>query len=159
MEANGSEEQAAGNDRNHTSSEVSSSTSASHHEDRLSRTWRHLISSVFHATSKAEQLANAADVASIKEIDDAVVAFLRARLEWGRNLSFLEAKLEGKAKEMEVLQHYSRTQPCLGFRKRKREKMERKLSMISQTTQTSGPPEVAVGVNPGDGENQPTSTL
>ncbi|GAX16089.1 hypothetical protein FisN_20Hu234 [Fistulifera solaris] len=127
------------------------STESSHPEDRLSKTWRHLISSVFHATSKAEQTT--ADVASIKEIDDAVVAFLRARLEWGRNISFLEAKFEGKAKEMEVLQHYSRTQPCLGLRKRKREVVkENDVLSVSQTIQTAASTQEPVATNPSNTE-------
>jgi hypothetical protein len=41
-------------------------------------------------------------------------------VEWGRLISYLEAKLEGKAQEMETLQQYVKTQPSLG-RKRKRE--------------------------------------
>jgi hypothetical protein len=139
-------------DANHP--ERNSAESSSHSEDRLSRTWRHLISSVFHATSKAEQTT--AEVASIKEIDDAVVAFLRARLEWGRNISFLEAKLEGKAKEMEVLQHYSRTQPCLGLRKRKREVVkEYEVLSVSQTAQTGASTQESVATNLGNAEHEP----
>lgn len=154
MEAKGSDEQQSANSNERNTSEISTSTSTSHHEDRLSRTWRHLISTVFNATSKAEQLASGADAASIREIDDAVVAFLRARLEWGRNISFLEAKLEGKAKEMEVLQHYSRTQPCLGFRKRKRGANEDKPS-TSKLLQAGTPPLESLNANPSMEENQP----
>jgi len=40
-------------------------------------------------------------------------------------ISYLEAKLEGKVKEMEILQHYSRNHPTLlGRKKRKREEEE-----------------------------------
>jgi len=92
-----------------------------HQDDRLSRLWRTMVTSVLVATSKAEKAAKEANKATLKEVDEAVIAFLRNRVDWGRLISYLEAKLEGKAKEMEILQHYVRSQPSMGIRKRKRE--------------------------------------
>jgi hypothetical protein len=89
-----------------------------HHEDRLSLTWRTIASSFVYASQKAEKAAADPSEANMKEIDDAVVTFLKNRHEWSRLISYLEAKLEGKAKEMEILQHYHQSQPR--FRKRKR---------------------------------------
>jgi len=89
-------------------------------EDRLARTWRSLASSVVVAGQKAERCAADKNNRTLKELDDVVVGFLRTRVEWGRLISYLEAKLEGKAQEMETLQQYVKTQPSLG-RKRKRE--------------------------------------
>lgn len=99
-----------------------------HHEDRLFRAWRSVAHSVVVVTSKAEKAAPVAAArdadpavkkACLREVDEAVVGFLRNRIEWGRLISALEAKLEGKAVEMENLQQYVRCQPGLG-RKRKR---------------------------------------
>ncbi|CAB9517370.1 expressed unknown protein [Seminavis robusta] len=56
----------------------------------------------------------------LKELDDAVVHFLRNRVEWTRQISHIEAKLQGKQQEMETLDCYMKTQPRFG-RKRKRE--------------------------------------
>ena len=92
-----------------------------HHEDRLVRTWRSLGTSVVLATSKAEKAVRERDnKAVLKEMDDAVVGFFKTRLEWGRLVSYLEAKLEGKAKEMETLQHYVRSQPTIGIRRKRK---------------------------------------
>jgi hypothetical protein len=92
-----------------------------HHEDRLARTWRSLASAVVVVSQKEEKAVAEPTKNSLKELDECVVGFLRTRVEWGRLISYLEAKLEGKAKEMEILQQYVRSQPSLG-RKRKREK-------------------------------------
>ena len=73
------------------------------------------------ATHRAEKAAAEPTKTTLKELDEYVVSFLRARLEWGRLVSYLEAKLEGKEKEIATLQHYVRSQPTLGSRKRKRE--------------------------------------
>lgn len=74
-------------------------------------------------TSKAEKVAAAADPLNnrdaAKELNEATVVFLRTHMEWGRSISYLEAKLQGKAAEMEALQHYVRSHPSMG-RKRKR---------------------------------------
>ena len=95
-------------------------------EDRLPRTWRSLASSVVFATAKADKVPSSqegnatAKQAALKEVDDAVVGLLRSRLELNRLISYLEAKLEGQATEMESLQHYVRSQPSLKRRSRKR---------------------------------------
>lgn len=157
MESNNIDQQAPTNSSDREVSEINTAASHSQHEDRLARTWRHLISSVFNATAKAEQIATSTDVASVKEIDEAVVAFLRARLEWGRNISFLEAKLEGKAKEMEVLQHFVRTQPCLGTRKRKRRPSSQEKSPTAKISQIVEDPQESLGSDQGTG-HQPSQT-
>jgi hypothetical protein len=74
-------------------------------------------------TQKAERAAQDEQniKANLKELDDSVVAFLRNRQEWLRILSYLEAKLEGHAKEMEVLQHYNASVSRLETKKRKRD--------------------------------------
>ena len=94
-----------------------------HHEDRLSRTWRSLGSYLLTATSKSEKAAKEANKAILKDIDESVVNFLKTRVEWGRLVSYLEAKLQGKAKEIETMQHYVRSQPTIGIR-RKRKRLE-----------------------------------
>lgn len=59
------------------------------------------------------------------KLDEITRHFLRNRLEWGKSLSYLEAKMEGKVEEMEQLQHYVRTHATLGRTgKRKRNATE-----------------------------------
>jgi hypothetical protein len=70
-------------------------------------------------TSKAEKVAAESNRETIKELNEATIGFLRHHVEWGRSISYLEAKLEGRAAEMEALQHYVRSHPSMG-RKRKR---------------------------------------
>lgn len=79
--------------------------------------------------SKAEAAAAASQVqppnvavkdAKKRELDETVLLFLRTRREFHRLLSHTEAKLQGKAEEMESLETYVRTQPRVGNRKRKR---------------------------------------
>jgi hypothetical protein len=94
-----------------------------HEEDRLGRAWRSLASSLVMSFQKAEKAAQdpqppAREV--LKELDEAVVTFLRTRMDWGRQISHIEATLQGKAQEMEAFDCYMRSQPRLG-RKRKRE--------------------------------------
>lgn len=93
-----------------------------HSEDLLLRTWRSIAHSMALVTGKAEKVAAAADTdreAAMKELNEATIAFLRNHVDWGRSISYMEAKLEGKAAEMEAMQHYLRTHPSMG-RKRKR---------------------------------------
>jgi hypothetical protein len=94
-----------------------------HSEDLLLRTWRSIAHSVALVTGKAEKVATAAtDVdreAAMKELKEASIGFLRNYVDWGRSILYIEAKLDGKAAEMESMQHYLRTHPSLG-RKRKR---------------------------------------
>lgn len=102
---------------------ATANSAGGHHEDRLHRTWRTLESSLVVAAQKAEKAAAEPKPSKpqLKELDEQVVSLLRTRVDWSRLLSYLEAKLEGTAKETEVLQHYHRSQPRLESRKRKRE--------------------------------------
>jgi hypothetical protein len=102
-----------------------------HHEDLLIRSWRSTAHGVALVTAKAERIVTVAAASlstdnnpslqesAMKDLNDATIGFLRNHFEWGRTISYLEAKLEGKAAEMEAMQHYLRSQPSLG-RKRKR---------------------------------------
>jgi hypothetical protein len=83
-----------------------------------------------NATAENNSNVNPASVKQqhYKEMDEFVVAFLRARVNWGRLITYLEAKLEGKAQEMETNQHYFRSMPKLG---------RRSLSSQQPTTSTS----------------------
>eukprot|EP00535_Pseudo-nitzschia_heimii_P007467 CAMPEP_0197184394 /NCGR_PEP_ID=MMETSP1423-20130617/9781_1 /TAXON_ID=476441 /ORGANISM="Pseudo-nitzschia heimii, Strain UNC1101" /LENGTH=141 /DNA_ID=CAMNT_0042635191 /DNA_START=21 /DNA_END=446 /DNA_ORIENTATION=+ len=96
------------------------------HEERLRKAWRVIGTTVANCISKAEKasdptLANARDIELKKrELDESVIFFLRTRREFHRLLSHAEAKLQGKAEEIESLETYVRTQPRIGTRKRKR---------------------------------------
>jgi hypothetical protein len=72
-------------------------------------------------SQKEEKAVADPNKATLKELDECVVGFLRMRVDWGRLVSYLEAKLEGKAKEMEILQNYVRSQPKLGRKRKQRE--------------------------------------
>lgn len=135
-----------------TSSAVISSSTYEHHEDRLSRTWRSLVHHVIAATSKAERAvmiqssgstsvedATTATKNALRDVDKLIVEFLRARIEWSRLISTLEAKLEGKVEEMENIQQYVRCQPVLGMRKRKRMSCET-TAMTTEVAQHSDSP-------------------
>jgi hypothetical protein len=106
----------------------SSSARSVHHEDLLLRSWRSTAHGVALVTAKAERVVAVASApdsnpstndAAMKDLNDATIGFLRNHVEWGRSISYIEAKLEGKAAEMEALQHYLRAHPSVG-RKRKR---------------------------------------
>ena len=99
-----------------------------HHEDLLLRSWRSTAHGVALVTAKAERVVAVASSpdsnpstndAAMKDLNDATIGFLRNHVEWGRSISYIEAKLEGKAAEMEALQHYLRSHPSMS-RKRKR---------------------------------------
>jgi hypothetical protein len=99
-----------------------------HHEDLLLRSWRSTAHGVALVTGKAERVVAvatspdstpAAQDAAMKDLNDATIGFLRNHVEWGRSISYIEAKLEGKAAEMEALHHYLRSHPSMG-RNRKR---------------------------------------
>lgn len=93
-----------------------------HSEDLLLRTWRSIAHSVAQVTGKAEKVATVAETdreAAMKELNEATIGFLRHHVDWGRSITYMEAKLEGKAAELESMQHYLRTHPSMG-RKRKR---------------------------------------
>ena len=101
-------------------------TIAKTHEERLRKAWRVIGTTVANCISKAEKAADPnvanAHTQGVKrrELDESVVFFLRTRREFHRLLSHTEAKLQGKAEEMESLETYVRTQPRVGNRKRKR---------------------------------------
>lgn len=101
------------------------------HEERLRKAWRVIGTTVANCMSKAEKAADPSlghglrnssggKESKKKELDESVVLFLRTRREFHRLLSHAEAKLQGKAEEMESLETYVRTQPRIGTRKRKR---------------------------------------
>ena len=96
------------------------------HEERLRKAWRVIGTTVANCISKAEKAVDPALVNAHgrelkkRELDDSIVFFLRTRREFHRLLSHAEAKLQGKAEEMESLETYVRTQPRIGTRKRKR---------------------------------------
>ena len=76
------------------------------------------------STQKAEKAAHQKPQPtkdSLKELDEGVVTFLRTRMEWGRQISHLQAKLQGKAQEMEAMDCYLRSQPRLGRKRKQRE--------------------------------------
>lgn len=113
--------------RTGTSGSSSTSSSNTHHnyDERLERVWRSLASSVVVATHKAENLATETKQKppdqckqSLKELDEAVITFLRTRLEYRRQLALVEAKLEGRAQELEALESCVRSQPRARKRKR-----------------------------------------
>lgn len=90
-----------------------------HNEDLLWRTWRSIAQSVVQVTHKAEQHAkDPTNRDTSKELNEATILVLRGRLEWARCIAHIEATLEGKAEEMKVLQHFVRSAPRIG-RKRK----------------------------------------
>ena len=102
------------------------------HEERLRKAWRVIGTTVANCMSKAEKATTPISApttisSSINEkeakkldLDESVVLFLRTRREFHRLLSHAEAKLQGKAEEMESLEAYVKTQPRVGTRKRKR---------------------------------------
>jgi hypothetical protein len=77
---------------------------------------------------------NAARTQHYKEMDEFAVAFLRARVNWGRLITYLEAKLEGKAQEMETNQQYFRSMPKLGRQAHQRTLSETATDSIDATT-------------------------
>ena len=113
-----------------------------HHEDLLLRTWRSIAHSVAIVTGKAEKLASVDLSSSVttdhvhKELNEATMGFLRSHVEWGRSISYLEAKLEGRAAEMEGLQHYVRTHPCLKRKRKRRNDGENPLNHSYETKPT-----------------------
>ena len=112
-----------------TTTSSSTTTKWLPHEERLRKAWRMIGTNVAFCMSKAEKATAAGSAvktsgnehgAKTRELDDSVVLFLRHRREFHRLLSHTEAKLQGKAEEIESLETYVRTQPRIGRRKRKR---------------------------------------
>lgn len=81
------------------------------------------MSSIANCMSKAEKAGADSSQANCRELNESVVAFLRTRMEWHRLVGHVEAKLQGKAQEVEALEGYVRTQPRLGKRKRNQYEM------------------------------------
>lgn len=90
------------------------------HEERLRKAWRVIGTTVANCMSKADKASAPNSGNAKRDLDESVVLFLRTRREFNRLLSHAEAKLQGKAEEMESLETYVRTQPRIGRRKRKR---------------------------------------
>lgn len=113
-----------GSGRTSGSGSFGKSTSGSHHhhhythEERLAKAWRSMASSIVNAFQKAEKASNENTRESLKELDDSVVTFIRARMDLHRWISMVEANLQGKAQEREALENYVRSKPRLGKRKR-----------------------------------------
>jgi hypothetical protein len=106
-----------------------------------------MASTVVLATQKTDKAANMKpqpDKQSLKELDDAVVSFLRMRMEWGRQISHVQAKLQGKAQEIETVDCYLRSQPRLG-RKRKRNNNEANATGNNHSDKTQEEPGEAAG--------------
>ena len=56
-----------------------------------------------------------------RETDEFILNYLRTRVRWGRVLTYVEAELEGRAQELQAIQHYSSTAArCSRPRKRAR---------------------------------------
>ncbi|KAI2493095.1 hypothetical protein MHU86_21443 [Fragilaria crotonensis] len=89
---------------------------------KLSRAWRSLVSSIVVTTRSAEKVATNPDSNS-KELEDAVEQTVKARQEFRRCITTLEAQLLGQAKETEALLGLLQSQPRLGH-KRKRQELE-----------------------------------
>jgi hypothetical protein len=87
-----------------------------HSIDKIRRSWRSFASSIVVTARAAEKAA--ARPSSSKELDDAVVTNVRARIEFRRYCSLMEGALRGQAKESEALEGMLRSQPNMG-RKRK----------------------------------------
>jgi len=95
------------------------SRSASNETEKLRRAWRSLVSSFLVTTRCAEkQCAKAGNITS-KELEENVDQTFKARNEFRRQITILEAKLLGTAKETEALSSLMNSQPRIG-RKRKR---------------------------------------
>jgi hypothetical protein len=95
--------------------------SVHHHEDYLLRSWRNMGNHLVNVISKSEK-------GDLKEIDDATIEFLKKHRDWSATLSYLEARLIGKAAELEILQHHVR---CMPSARRKKRKVE---DVASETT-------------------------
>ena len=87
-----------------------------HSIDKLRRSWRSLASSIVVTVQAAEKAATRPS--GNKELDDAIVTNVRARMEFRRYCSLMEGALRGQAKESEALEGMLRSQPNMG-RKRK----------------------------------------
>ena len=110
------------------------------------------------ASQKAEKAAStlAPDVDPVpidKETDEYVVNYLRNRVKWGRLMAYLEAELEGRARELQSIQHYNRTMSKCS-RPRKRARLEETaeevatLEDVPQLSLASDPVEEDIAAEP-----------
>lgn len=83
---------------------------------RLRRMWRSFASTIVVAARAASKAKDASD----KVLDEAIVSVLRSRIDFRRNVTYVEIKLTGQAQEIEALEGCMRSQPSVG-RKRKRD--------------------------------------
>lgn len=94
-----------------------------HVDDQLPKLWRNLSHSVVLIANKAEKIASdptTTNKAALKELNETSVLFLKSRLEWGRSISYLQAKLEGNTEQHTQQTFLVKSHPKLG-RKRKLE--------------------------------------
>jgi hypothetical protein len=88
--------------------------------EKLSRAWRSLVSSIVVTTRAADKLATRPDT-NAKELEDAVDQTLRARQDFRRFVTTIEAKLLGQAKETEALAGLLQSQPRVGHKRKLRD--------------------------------------
>lgn len=79
-------------------------------EGNLATTWRRVIQSAILVASRAEK---AVDPATQKELRDRTKEFVLVRKEFGKTVTSVSDRLEGKEAEMQCREHYLRTQPTL----------------------------------------------
>ena len=99
-------QQAASRSTTAASSSSNNIQQAQHGEDRLYKTWKTLANCFLVGQQKADR-----GNCTMQELEEYMVLFLRTRVEFGRIITYLEAKLEGTAQDMEAVQHYHRTMP------------------------------------------------
>ena len=152
--------------RSSTTASSSSSSSFSSRSEDLSKTWRSLANCLIMAAQKADKAAAATTDSAVvvppvdRETDEYICNYLKVRLNWGRLLTYLEAELEGKAQEIQSLQHYYRSMPkCSRPRKRARvDQQDGETAVINvappseaATTTTTTPPELPEVAEPAGG--------
>ncbi|KAG7349465.1 hypothetical protein IV203_012062 [Nitzschia inconspicua] len=139
---------------------ATNAASNSSHEERLSRTWKTMGTAAIQMLSKSEKAVasqleaqqeqqrhqQSPDLASLqaatkdnyKQLDECVVTFLKARIEFLRLLNHIEAKIQGKAEEMESLETYIQMEPRIGGMKRKHTDMETQPTTVDATLPIDG---------------------
>ncbi|KAG7374345.1 hypothetical protein IV203_013440 [Nitzschia inconspicua] len=139
---------------------ATNTASNSSHEERLSRTWKTMGTAAIQMLSKSEKAVasqlqaqqeqqrhqQSPDLASLqaatkenyKQLDECVVTFLKARIEFLRLLNHIEAKIQGKAEEMESLETYIQMEPRIGGIKRKHTDMETQPTTVDATLRIDG---------------------
>lgn len=151
---------------------TTTSSSLSRGSEDLNKTWRSLANCLIMAAQKADRAAasssgsvvgenSSAVVPLDRETDEYICNYLKIRVNWGRLLTYLEAELEGKAQEIQSLQHYYRSMPkCSTTRPTKRARVE---DGSEGTVAAKRPPEVPEVGNPATGSTaataEPTSNV